>query len=103
MPDIGAGKSAWEVRLSAHAERDLEHLRKQDPTLHGQLLQALLHLNTEPFPAPPKGKKLRGLNGMFWRLRVGAYRILYRPIEPQTLFILRVIPRRELERALRGL
>ena len=103
MPDIGAGKSAWEVRLSAHAERDLERLRKQNPALHGQLLQALLHLKTEPFPNAPKGKKLRGLNGMFWRLRVGAYRIVYRPIESNTLFILRVIPRRELERALRDL
>lgn len=103
MPDIGASKSAWEVRLSAHAARDLECLRKQDPALHGQLLEALLHLKTEPFPPPPKGKKLRGLNGMFWRLRGGAYRMLYRPIEPQTLFILRVIPRRELERALRTL
>jgi len=66
-------------------------------------LEALGHLKTEPFPAPPKGKKLRGLNGMFWRLRVGAYRIVYRPIESNTLFILRVIPRRELERVLRGL
>ena len=92
MPDIGAGKSAWDVRLSAHAARDLEHLRKQDPALHGQLLHA-----------PPKGKKLRGLNGVFWRLRVGAYRLVYRPIESNTLFILRVIPRRELDRALRGL
>ena len=61
------------------------------------------HLKTEPFPAPPKGKKLRGLNGVFWRLRVGAYRMRYRPIEPKTLFILRVIPRRELDRALRSL
>jgi len=103
LPDIGAGKSAWDVRLSAHAARDLEHLRKQGPALHGQLLEALGHLQTEPFPAPPKGKKLRGLNGMFWRLRVGAYRIVYRPIESNTLFILRVIPRRELERVLRGL
>ncbi len=40
---------------------------------------------------------------MFWRLRVGAYRIVYRPIEPKMLFVLRVIPRRELERALRVL
>ena len=93
----------WAVRLSAHAERDLERLRKQDPALHGQLLQALRDLPTEPFPAPPKGKKLRGLNGVFWRLRVGAHRIIYRPIEAQTLLILRVIPRRELERALRVL
>jgi mRNA-degrading endonuclease RelE of RelBE toxin-antitoxin system len=103
LPDTAAGKSAWAVRLSTHAVRDLERLQQQDPALHGQLLQALRHLKTEPFPAPPKGKKLRGLNGMFWRLRVGAYRILYRPIESQTLFILRVIPRRELERALRTL
>jgi len=103
LPDLAAANPAWAIRLSAHAARDLEHLRKHDPALHGQLVQALLHLKTDPFPAPPKGKKLRGLNGMFWRLRVGAYRILYRPIEPQTLFILRVIPRRELERALRTL
>ncbi len=103
MPDAGAGKSVWEVRLSAHAAHDLERLQPHDPALHGQLLEALLHLKTEPFPAPPKGKKLRGLNGLFWRLRVGAYRILYRPSEPQTLFILRVIPRRELDWALRSL
>ena len=103
MPGIAAAKPAWAIRLSAHADRDLEHLRKQDPTLHGQLLQALLHLKTDPFPPPPKGKKLRGLNGVFWRLRVGAYRIVYRPIASQTLCILRVIPRRELERALRTL
>ena len=103
MPDPAAAKSAWTVQLSTHAARDLEHLQEQDPALHGQLLQALVHLKTEPFPAPPKGKKLRGLNGVFWRLRVGAYRMLYRPIEPKTLFILRVIPRRELDRALRSL
>jgi mRNA-degrading endonuclease RelE of RelBE toxin-antitoxin system len=103
LPGTEAGKSVWDVRLSAHAARDLERLQPHDSALHEQLIAALRHLKTEPFPAPPKGKKLRGLNGMFWRLRVGAYRILYRPIEPQTLFILRVIPRRELERALRTL
>ena len=103
MPDPASAKSVWTVSLSAHAARDLERLRQQDPALHTHLLQGLLSLKTEPFPAPPKAKKLRGLNGVFWRLRVGAYRILYRPIEPKTLFILRVIPRRELERALRDL
>lgn len=103
MPDVAAGKATWAVCLAAHAARDLERLQQQDPAMHQQLALVLRHLPTEPFPAPPRGKRLRGMNGVFWRLRVGAYRVLYRPIEPRTLYILRIIPRRELERALRDL
>lgn len=67
------------------------------------LIEALRGLSGQPFPAPPTGKKLRGLNGLFWRLRVGSYRIVYRPIEPHALLVLRVIPRRELEHVLKTL
>lgn len=103
MPHDGSGSVIWTVRLTAHAERDLDRIREQDPALHRQLLDELTALRVTPFPAPPKGKKLRGLNGVFWRLRVGAHRIVYRPLEPRTLAILRIIPRRELERALKTL
>ena len=101
MPSDVSGN--WAIRLASHAAKDLTRVFAQSRELHDLLVEDIKHLSTNPFPAPPKGKKLRGLNGVFWRLRVGAYRVLYRPLEPHTLLILRIIPRRELERVLKTL
>ena len=103
MPSDASGRGTWTVHLTSHAARDLAHFHDQDPALHRLLTEELKHLAVNPFPAPLKGKKLRGLNGIFWRLRARAYRVLYRPVEPRTLLLLRVISRRELERALKTL
>ena len=86
------GKGIWRIRLTSHAERDLDHILKQSLEFHRHLIEELKALEANPFPAPPKAKKLRGLNGIFWRLRVGAFRVVYRPLEPQTLLILRITP-----------
>jgi mRNA-degrading endonuclease RelE of RelBE toxin-antitoxin system len=46
--------------------------------------------------------KLKGFGKPTYRLRIGAYRVVYR-ISRTVVVILRIIPRSELERALRDL
>ena len=61
---------AYAVSLKKSAEKELDHLPDR---IHQRIVEHLIALKSDPRPAGIK--KLHGKEG--YRLRVGAYRILY--------------------------
>jgi mRNA-degrading endonuclease RelE of RelBE toxin-antitoxin system len=86
-----------EVRLARRAEKDLDGLTKRAAA---RVLNALEKLGKDPASEELDVKALVGRRP--WRrLRVGDYRILFRPSQRgRVLLVARVFDRRELERAL---
>src|SRR3990172_4652364 len=89
------------VILSRRAERDLRHIGP------GEALAGLRGA-LESLGADEAKLDIRPLAGSppWHRLRVGHYRVLYRPLEPEEaansdarFLVARVVPRRDLERA----
>ena len=62
----------YTIRLERHAERELQRLPKDVV----QRINATLERLTQE-PRPQGVVKLTGQTGAKWRIRVGAYRILY--------------------------
>ncbi len=87
-------------RLVEIAPRALRDLRKLPPAARKQILEDFSVLETTPWSGPPKIKKLRGY--ALYRLRTETYRSIFED-RGQTIVILRVIDRKDLERLLRGL
>ncbi len=77
-------------------------LAKLPPDLHLQILRELQTLGEDPFPGPPKSKRLVGFKVPTFRLRIGDYRAVYRIIE-DVIVILAVVARKDLDRIIRGL
>ena len=92
---------AWEIRLTSRAQHDLDSIKKQDPSGYPPLIQDIRSLAQNPFPKPPKGKKLRGKSGILWRLRSGDYRGIYRPQPPKAIIVLCLVARKDLDRLLK--
>ncbi|MBI2154860.1 MAG: type II toxin-antitoxin system RelE/ParE family toxin [Candidatus Rokubacteria bacterium] len=91
--------SAFTVQLTRAAVKDLDGLL---PSLRDQVTQDLRQLEEAPVGPPPRIKRLRGFPFPLYRLRSGDYRILYR-IDEAVITVMRVINRRDLDRALRQL
>ncbi len=103
------------IELSSRAERDLRRLQRRELA---RVLDALAGLVADPPPENLDVKQLAGRPGWL-RLRVGDFRVLYRPLtereqsqlvlergtlEGSPIFLVaRVVNRRELERAVRTL
>ena len=81
------------VRFFPRAIRDLEDL---DRRYSRQVLEDIERLARPPWP-PAKVKKLRGLS--LWEVKTGDYRSLF-VIKRNDLIIVRVVNRRDLERAI---
>ena len=81
------------IQIARHAA---SALKKIPAETRMAILTSIKGLETEPFPSPPKGKRLVGMKPATYRLRVGDYRIVYREIE-SNLVILTVIHRKDLE------
>ena len=92
MPDFA-------VVLTDRAIADLEALSLK---VRLQVSQDLASLARDPLPPQPAVKKLQGYRPPLYRLRAGDYRVLYR-VAQKTVTILRVIDRRDLDRALGSL
>lgn len=86
-----------ELRLARRAEKDLDGLPKR---VAARVVKALEILGEDPGAEGLDVKPLVGRRP--WRrLRVGGYRILFKPAERgRVLLVGRVIDRRDLERAL---
>ena len=67
-----------------------------------RILRKLRELEDSPFPRGDTVKQLKGFGKPTYRLRIGDYRVVYR-ISRAVVVVLRIIPRSELERALRDL
>lgn len=92
MPDFA-------VVLTDHAAADLDALPIR---VRLQIGQDIASLTRDPLPPRPGTKKLKGYRPPLYRLRAGDYRVLYR-VAGKTVTIIRVIARRDLERALDSL
>ncbi len=63
---------SYQVRIARDAERDITGLHA---AVVPRIFKAIKALGTDP--RPPGCKKLKGAHSESWRIRVGAYWILY--------------------------
>ncbi len=82
------------VRLTPSFQRDLERLPA--PTQE-KILEAVRHLETNPFGPPSKIKKLKGKGIGQWRLEVWPYRVRY-DVQAQDVVLYRVRHRKDIYR-----
>lgn len=83
----------YQVLLGKTAKSDLQHL---EVAWQRRVTKQLLTLTTDPRPSGVT--KLRGVENE-WRIRVGAYRIIYEiDDEKRTVTVLRIRHRREVYR-----
>lgn len=82
--------------------RALEDIQTSSPDVAARILRKLREIEDSPFPRGDTVKQLKGFEKPTYRLRIGDYRAIYR-ISGTVVVILRIIPRSELERALRDL
>ena len=87
------------VQLTQLAIRDIRLLPE---TVHSKIIEGLMSLQEDPLPSPPLKKKLKGFAFPLYRLRIADYRLLYR-IDERTITIMRVIDRKDLEKAIKRL
>ena len=84
--------NAFNVDFTPAAQRDL---KKLDPAVRVQLLQASTVLSQVPYPGTTaRIKVLVGISPRHYRLRIGDYRTVYR-IEGSRVLVVRVAHRRE--------
>jgi mRNA-degrading endonuclease RelE of RelBE toxin-antitoxin system len=92
MPSVG-------LFFSPRSRRDLKKLPRRDQE---EVLSDIESLAAGTgLPAPPKVRKLKGIKDLH-RLRSGDYRTLFR-FAPDGFYIIRIVPRKELERTLAGI
>jgi mRNA interferase RelE/StbE len=89
----------FSVRLTRSAEDDLNRIPVE---IRKDILSDVRQLSSAPFPSGTQIKKLRGFKPPLYRLRAGDYRIIY-GVEAGTVFIMRIINRKELERIIKRL
>jgi len=82
------------VRLTPSFQGDLEDL---PPVIQDKVVDAIRHLETNPFGPPPKIKKLKGTSIGQWRLEVWPYRVRYDIVGP-TVVLYRVRHRKDIYR-----
>jgi mRNA interferase RelE/StbE len=89
----------FSVQLTGAAEDDLNQIPIE---IRKDILSDVRQLSSAPFPPRTQVKKLKGFKLPLYRLRTGDYRIIYR-VEAGTVFIMRVIGRKDLERIIKRL
>jgi mRNA interferase RelE/StbE len=89
----------FHVILTEHAISDIENIPKE-PRAH--IHQDITALESTPFPAGNRIRRLRGFRPPVYRLRSGNFRVLYH-IHGDTVTILRVIDRKISERVIKRL
>lgn len=80
----------YKVTFSSEAEKNL---RKIDRVTAGRIFISLEELSNDPFNNP-NTKKMKGKEGIVYRLRVGNYRIIYEVLNNELIiFVVRIGPR----------
>ena len=85
------------VELSSRAWRDLESFPRDQAEA---ILDDLQLLRFHPWPGPPKVKRLSGFP--YFRLRTGNVRSIVTRAD-QTVIVLRIVARKDLDRVLKAL
>ena len=100
---MASSRDPYEVRVAPRATRQL---RKLDPATRSRVERALRREAERAATARRGGKSVKTLHGrgdQFIRLRVGDHRVMYDLVEDErVLLVLGIVPRRDLERWLRG-
>ena len=86
------------VEVSPRALRDLSGLEKG---IANEILGDLKILQSRPWPGPPKVKKLESHKNLY-RIRTKDYRSVFESTD-RGVVVLRIMDRKEMERALRNL
>jgi len=86
------------ITLSPSAVRDLDRL--DDKTVRSVFLKLPI-LEENPFPKGKLIKKIRGKKSVFYRLRVGKYRVFYL-LEGREVVILKVIDKKDADKFIKG-
>lgn len=81
----------FSLTLSPSATRDLDQL---DDKIVKQIFGKLPALKDNPFPHGKLVKKIKGKRAVFYRLRVGKYRVFYY-IDGRNVAVLRVIGKKD--------
>ncbi len=89
----------FSVQLTHPAVRDIDSL---PAAIQPAIIEGMMSLRQDPIPAPPVKKKLKGFGFRLFRLRVADYRLLNR-IDENTVTVLRVVDRKDLEKAIKRL
>ena len=87
------------IQLAKPAVADLNGIPL---AIRKSLLEAISALEQDPFADGSSKKKLKGMAFPVYRLRSSDYRIIYR-IDQETVTILRVINRKDLEKIIKRL
>jgi mRNA interferase RelE/StbE len=87
----------FNIQLTKTAADDLDFIPDD---LRRKILQDIKTLSTNPYLFGGTIKKLRGFKPPLYRLRSGDYRVLYR-VQVETVTIMRVIDRKDLERIIK--
>ncbi len=90
---------AYTLRYSKRFAKAFGAISAQD---RKRIAKAVGKLAADPFPEGKSVKRLRGPKDEFFRLRVGDWRILY-DVSGENLDILDLVPRGELEKAVKRL
>jgi mRNA-degrading endonuclease RelE of RelBE toxin-antitoxin system len=69
----------WDYHLQPHVERELSKLDQQTRAAVFAALDALMPAMDGPHQPPPGTKVLRHVKPTTWRLRIGDWRVLFRP------------------------
>ena len=91
----------FKVSPTKTAQKDLLDI---PPKTRLVLLKAIKNLEVSPFPKGNIIKKLKGIKGSIYRLRVGDFRaVYYLDIDKKEISILFVVNRKDLEKKLKSL
>jgi mRNA interferase RelE/StbE len=89
----------YNIQLTLSAVDDIN---KTSAQLRTKIIAAIKKLSSDPFTPGTNIKKLKGFKQPLFRLRSGDYRVLYR-VEKNTITIMRVIDRKELEKIIKSI
>lgn len=93
----------FQIEFTTKAIKDLKSL---PPETQNQILEGVIQLETEPFPYKKKIRKIRGIKFPCFRLRIDlkqdTFRLFY-GIEKNTIFILRIISKKDADKILKNI
>ena len=84
----------YRVVFTRTSEKDIKSLPK---TIQANSLRQIKKLEMRITPDGKRIKKIKGIKGSFYRLRIGDYRAVF-TVEGDSVTILRIVNRKELDR-----
>ena len=89
----------FDIQLTYSAVDDLDCIPEAQ---RKKIIASIKKISSNPFATSPNIKKLKGFKPPIYRIRSGDFRVLY-SVRDNTIIILRVIERKDLERVIKKL